>query len=221
MPFATLKGESIQTNLQLALLLRDGFARSGDLLGDVVVEGTTEKGRRQDQTGIFVFFNLKPGPQALSVASAPDTPYYLPRKVTVAVPNPPLPASLWPAFPDVTKADPDLMLDDPAQRLAYISERLAATLLPSTTYPFPEGTTLIRGSVTHANHPLADAVVRQIGSVDPSYRTGVDGAFVLFWREAPAVPEVVTIEASHATLASVSVDVSVARGLTVPVAIDM
>ena len=47
------------------------------------------------------------------------------------------------------------------------------------------------------------------------------GRLYLFWRNAPAVPELVAIEASHATLASVSVDVYVVRGLTVPVAITM
>lgn len=221
MPFPTLTGETIQTNLQLAVMLRDGFARSGDLLGNVTVTGNSEKGLRPDQSGTFVFFHLKPGPQALAVASAPETPYYLPLTLNLTVPDPPLPASLWPAFPDVTKADPDLVLDDPAQTPAYLSEREAATLYPSTSYPFPGGATLVRGSVTHANQPLSDALVRQVGSSDPPYRTGADGAFVIFWRDAPGIPGLVTIEASHAAHATVSVDVLVTRGLITSVAIEM
>lgn len=69
MDFATQPPESIVTNLQFALLLRDGFANSDELLGDVVVTGATEAARRKDTSGIFLFFDLAPGPQALTVTS--------------------------------------------------------------------------------------------------------------------------------------------------------
>jgi hypothetical protein len=221
MPFSTHAAESIVTNLQFALLLRDGLTQSDELLGDVTVKGGAIGGLRRESSGAFVFFALKPGPQVLSVRSADDTPYYQPLDVAVIVPAGPAPASLWPAFPDVTKADPSLTLGDPGQTAAYRDERAAATILPSTAYPFPEGATLIRGTVTHAGRPLALATVQQVGSADPAYTTGADGQFVLFWRAAPGIPQSVTVKAIHAGLADVSVSITVVRGLTVSAAIDM
>ena len=221
MGFATRPPESIVTNLQFALLLRDGFANSDELLGDVVVTGATEAGRRKDTSGIFLFFDLAPGPQALTVASGRGTPYYRPLAVAVTIPPPPLPASTWPAFPDIALADPTLPLGDPGQPAAYRTQRLAATLLPDAAYPFPEGTTLVRGRVAHAGQPLAAASVGLVGSSDPPFTTVADGQFVLFWRDAPGLPTPVTLHATHVGFPAADVNVTVLRGLTVSAPIDL
>lgn len=225
MPFPTLVGESVEIALQFALLLRDGFADSDELQGDVVVSAGAIQGNQKYPTGAFLFYHLKPGMQSLSVRSGSDTPYYLPTDITVAIPVPPppspVPALLWPAFPDIRLADPDLPLGDPAQKPAYATQRQTATLLPTAAYPFPAGTTLIRGWVTHAGGKLGNATVQQVGSKDPSYTTGDDGQFALYWKDAPGIPHKVTINAKHANMADANVDVTVLRGLTVSVTIDM
>jgi hypothetical protein len=221
MDFATLPPESRVTNLQFALLLRDGFADSEDLLGEVMVKGATEVGRRKDSSGIFLFFDLAPGPQALTVTSGRGTPYYLPLSVAVTIPPPPLPASTWPAFPDIALADPALPLGDPGQPAAYRTQRQAATLWPGAAYPFAENATLIRGRVAHAGQPLAAATVGLVGSADPPFTTGADGQYVLFWRDAPGLPHPVTLHATHVGFPAVDVNVTVLRGLTVSAAIDL
>lgn len=225
MSFRILTDEFTKVDLQFALLLRDGFADSDQLLGDVSVTGGSIQGQQKEPSGMFLFFDLQPGVQALSVRSGPETPYYLPATVSVTIPvpaPPPLPASfLWPAFPDIRLADPTLPLGDAGQKPAYIAQRKAATLLPTTAYPFPEGRTLIRGTVTHANNPLPNATVQQVGSTDPAYLTADDGQFVLFWKDAPGVPQVVTLNVKHAGLADANVNITLVRGLTVSVTVDM
>src|SRR3989442_7569274 len=91
MPFPTLVSESTEVDLQFALLLRDGFADSDELVGDVTVSGGTIQGQQKDSTGAFLFYNLKLGAQSLSVRSGPDTPYYLPVDIAITVPVPPPP----------------------------------------------------------------------------------------------------------------------------------
>jgi hypothetical protein len=225
MSFPTLVGESVEIALQFALLLRDGFADSDELQGDVVVTAGAIQGKQKYATGAFLFYHLKPGMQSLSVSSGSATPYYLPTDMAVTIPAPPapppVPTLLWPAFPDIRLADPDLPLGDPGQKPAYTAQRQTATLLPTTAYPFPAGTTLIRGWVTHAGGELGNATVRQVGSKDPSYTTRDDGQFVLYWKDAPGIPQKVTINARHANMADANVDVTVLRGLTVSVTIDM
>lgn len=219
MPFPTLQAESIQVvSLQFALLLRDGFADSDQLLGDVTVTAGTIAGKQKDSSGAFLFFDLKPGPQSFAISSGTYTPYYQPAKVVVTVP---MPSALWPAFPDRTLADPTLPLGDPGQTAAYKAQRQRATLLPSTGYPFSAGTTLIRGSVMHAGLPLAGAVVQQTGSSDPAYTTGADGQFVLFVSSPPGLPQAVTVNAKSAGLADGNANVTVVRGLSVSVVINM
>lgn len=224
MPFPTLVGESIEIDLQFALLLRDGFADSDELVGDVAVTGGPIQGQQKDSTGAFLFYKLKPGLQSLAVRTGPDTPYYLAADIAVTVPVPPLPPPvpfLWPAFPDIRLADPTLPLGDPGQKPAYIAQRQAATLQPTTSYPFPEGTTLVRGSVSHGGQPLADATVQQVGSNDPAYKTAGDGQFALYWKDAPGVPQQVTLKVTHAALADTNVNVIVLRGRTVSVTVDI
>jgi hypothetical protein len=218
MPFALAQTETIETTLQFALLLRDGFADSGVLLGEVSVVSGTIEGERKYPSGAFVFSGLHTGAQTLKVSSSDATPYYMAKDVTVQIPPA---APLWPAFPDITVADPNLPLGDPGQTAVFKAQRQAATLLPAAAYPFPEGTTLIRGTVRHGGQLLPDATVVLVGSNDPAYITADDGQFVLFWKDAPGSAKAVTIKASHAGLADANVNVTVVRGQTVATRIDM
>ena len=227
MPFALNQPPEAVTGvtLQFALLLRDGFADADELVGDVEVMGGTIKGQRKDSSGTFLFYDLKPGAQSLSVSSNPDTPYYLPAKVDIKLPVPdppaPVPPYLWPAFPDVRLADPNLPLGDPGQKNAYKAQRASATLSPSIAYPFPEGATLIRGKVTHAGGPLPGAKVKQAGSSDPAYVTDQNGQFVLYWHDAPGVSQPVTLNVAAPGFANKSAAVQVMRGLSVSTTIEM
>jgi hypothetical protein len=219
MPFPILEGEKLlQTKLQFALILRDGFADSENLLGNVEVTAGGIKGERKESSGIFLFYSLKQGANVLQIRSSEDTPYYLARSVDVAIP---LPSAVWPAFPDITVADPNLPLGDPGQKPVYKSQRAEATLLPTPSYPFPEGTTLIRGVVRYAGQLLADATVQQAGSSAPAYKTGKDGQFVIFIENAPSIPRSMVLNAKHAGFPDANPSVTVMRGLTVSVTIDM
>jgi hypothetical protein len=226
MPFAIHEPpESVKNvTLQFALLLRDGFADSDELLGVVTVTGGNITGQRKNSTGTFLFYGLKPGAQHLAVSSDAETPYYLSAKVgiQIPVPDPPPPVPfLWPAFPDIRLADPTLPLGDAGQKAAYKTQRAAASLSPSIAYPFPEGATLIRGRVTHAGGPWAGASVQQAGSADPGYVTDTEGQFVLYWHDAPATPKAVTLNLKATGLPDKSAAVTVMRGLTVSITIDM
>lgn len=204
--------------MQFALILRDGFADSDQMLGDLTVKSGTIEGQQKDSSGSFLFYNLKPGAELFTVSSGIYTPYYLPATIPVTVP---MPSALWPAFPDMTVADPSLLLGDPGQTAAYIAQRKLATLLPTTGYPFPPGTTLIRGTVLHGGLPLAAATVQQTGGTDPGYTTASDGQFVLYLSNPPGLPQSVTVTATHAGLATGSAVVTVMRGLTVSATINM
>jgi hypothetical protein len=228
MPFAITTPELITNfQLQFALMLRDGFADSDDLVGTVTVFGTVA-GRQKDSSGSFLFDGLKDGDQELAVSSANDPPYYVAKKVKVTIPvpapPPPAPQYPWPVHPDRRLADPNLPLGDPGQPQAYRDERTAATLWPSTAYPFPEGTTLIRGTITHGGpgNPLDQATVQQVGSTDPTYITGKDGQFVLYWKQAPSIPKQVTLRVTApGGLGPKNQNLTVTRGLTNSVNIDL
>lgn len=218
MPFPITQGEWFRDDLQFALLLRDGVADSDQLLGSVTVTSGNVIGQQKNASGAFLFYSLKPGPQNLTVTSGPYTPYYLPATIPV---NVPMPNVLWPAFPDVTAADPTLPLGDPGQTAAYKAQRQSATLLPTNSYPFLAGSTLIRGTVMHAGLPLMGATVQQTGGTDPSYKTAADGQFVLFLSNPPGIPTQVTVTATYPGLADGTANVTVLRGLTVSVTITM
>lgn len=218
MPFPILKGDTIRQDLQFALLLRDAFADSDQLLGQVTAKSGIVSGQQKDSSGVFLFYTLKPGAQSIQVTSGPETPYYLPASINVTIP---MGSAVWPAFPDINLADPNLPLGDPSQPAAYKTQRLAATLLPANSYPFLAGSTLIRGTVRHNNNPLSGATVQQVGGIDPSYKTGDDGQFVLFISKPPGTPTQITLTATYPALAGTSVKVTVMRGLTVPVTINM
>jgi hypothetical protein len=204
--------------LQFALLLRDGVANSGQLQGEVSVQSGTIVGQQKDSSGVFLFYKLKPGAQTLTVNSDKYTPYY--RSTTVAV-TIPMPSVTWPAFPDVTLADPTLPLSDPGQTAAYKTQRQAATLLPTVYYPFPAGATLIRGRVLHGGLPVLGATVQQAAGTDPAYQTEADGQFVLFLSNPPGLPQQVTVNATAPALPAGSANVTVIRGLTVSATINL
>jgi hypothetical protein len=218
MPFPTLQGESRELEVQFALLLLDGVTNSGDLVGEVTVTSGTIGGEQKNSSGTFLFNGLKTGPLSFAVTCGIYTPYYLPTTINITLPmtNP-----LWPAYPDKNIANETLPLGDPGQTAAYIAQRQAATLLPTTQYPFLPGTTLIRGTVLHTGQPLAGATVQEASGSDPGYITSADGTFVLFLSNPPGLPEQVTVNATAAGLPAASGQVTVMRGLTVSLTINM
>lgn len=209
----------LNLNVQFAVLLRDQFADSDDLLGQIEVRASDVVAYRKGMSGLFWFQSVTPGVQDLSVQSLEQPPYYLPATISLTIPNPPPPAPAarnpWPAYPDISLADLNLPLGDPGQPAAYRKERADVTLSPTVAYPFPEGATLIRGTVTHAGQALAEATVTLAGSVDPAYKTASDGEFVLYWKDAPGVPKEVTLHVTAPNLQAKDQPVTIRRGLTV------
>ena len=213
MPFETSYRESCTVQLAFALLLRDRYARTDELVGDVAVKaGSVEAIRKPGSPGSFLFLSLAPGAYTLSVACGKWTPFYRPVSIPVTVPAPP---ATWPAYPDVTLANRNLPLDDASQPPAFRDQFALASLLPATQYPFDNGATLVRGTVTHAGGKLADATVSRVGGDEISYLTGADGEFVLFFEKSTGVPQPVTIRVTHAGLADKDQNVTVVRGATV------
>jgi hypothetical protein len=162
----------------------------------------------QKRASAFVFFaDLAPGAHVVEVRS----PYYVPRDITVQVP---FPSANWPAFPDVTLANEDLPLGSPAQPAAYRVQRAAATLEPSTMYPFPSDATLVRGTVRSGGVPLAGATVRRVA--DPTgYVTGATGEYVLFFDDVPGVGAALAVQVTHPLHAPENAIVQALRGTTV------
>ncbi len=218
MPFPTVANESITTTVQFALQLLDAVTSSGDLTGVVTVTSGAIEGEQKGSSGTFLFNGLKNGAQALAVSCGPSTPYYVPATINTTLPpqNP-----RWPAFPAITLANPTLPLGDPGQTAAYIAQRKQATLLPTNQYPFPVGSTLIRGTVTQGGNPLAGATVAEASGTDPAYTTGADGQFVIFVSSPPGTPQQVTLNVTVAGKAAGSGTVTVIRGLTVSVTIPL
>ncbi len=162
---------------------------------------------QKDARAVVFFADLTPGAHVVEVRS----PYYVPRDITVQVP---FPSTNWPAFPDVTLADEDVPLGSPAQPAAYRVQRAAATVEPSTMYPFPSDATLIRGTVRSGGVPLAGATVRRVA--DPAgYVTGATGEFVLFFDDVPGVGAALAVQATHPLHAPVNTMVQALRGTTV------
>jgi hypothetical protein len=219
MPFATTYGESTNVQLAFALLLRDRYAQSDQLVGAVNVNaGNIPAMRRDGATGCFVFLNLKPGAHTLNVTADQWTPYY--RSVSIPVVAPPPPAK-WPAYPDITLANRNLRLDDPAQPAAFRKQFLLASLLPTAQYPFDSGATLVRGQITSGGAPLADATVSHVGGDEVPYVTDTNGEFVLFFEQSAGVPQPVTLRATHAAKVDKDQNVTILRGTTVVANIDM
>jgi hypothetical protein len=184
---------------------------------------TPQETFRKTPEATFLFFGLSPGAYVLQVRSngaSPDQtpPFYLPADIPVNVTDLPVMVTaqkpIWPAFPDINLADSTKPLPDPTQPEAYRAQRRAATLQPSTAYPFPAGSTLVRGTVLANGAPLAEARVQRV-SDDLSYPTGDDGGFVLFFTQISGVGETITLQATHALHPLVQQKTDVHRGMTV------
>ncbi len=202
----------------LVLLLTDGFTNANRLFGDVTVKiGQADASFRKDPESTFVFLGLNPGQYTISVGSEPDTPYYQPVDIPIALPFKTL---VWPAYPDRGLANLNLMLDDATQPSAYRTQRRLAALKPSTAYPFPAGATLVRGVVKAGKVPLSGATVVRSGETF-GYQTGTQGEYVLFFDRVKAPSESVTLIASHPTRPDVTATVDVVPARTVSLDIVM
>jgi hypothetical protein len=231
----TVFSEPRQLTLGLALFLFDGFTDRNELLGlysarehEVNDEALTHETagrarvgryttvriatrrfvpRRRESEATFLFFGLPAGAHTFEVRS----PYYAPLDLTLTVPRP---DPKWPAFPDVTLANEALPLESPLQPAAYRSQRASVTLQPSVRYPFPGGTTLVRGAVRSGGQVLEGATVRRQGSTRDA-ATDVNGEYVLYFNDIAGTGQNVTLEALHPLHPTVSAPVALVRGLTV------
>ncbi len=204
--------ESQASTMSLGFQLFDRFTTRDRLAGEVTVSLRDKPYRPVRQTGhaIYAFLDLPPGAYTAEIRSAPETPYYLPAELPVTVP---MPDPRWPLIPELRLADPNLMLEDPAQPAAYRAQRALVTLQPAIAYPFPDGATVVRGRVLAGGLPLAEARVRRPGD-DLDFITGADGQFVLFFSDVSGMGETVTLRASHALHPDVDQPVDVQRGMT-------
>jgi hypothetical protein len=226
---STATGPDIrELQLSLALLLYDGFTGSQQLIGNITVSLANKPRIRpflpfqKTPQATFLFFGLSPGTYTVQIRSNDEssnqTPqYYLPTDVSVIVADLPIAVpvqkAIWPAFPDINLADGNKPLDDPRQPAAYRAQRRAAKLQPSVAYPFPAGSTLIRGHVLADEKALAGAKVQRVGD-DLQYTTGEDGQFVLFFTQISGVGETINLQATHALHPTVEQAVTVSRGMT-------
>jgi hypothetical protein len=163
----------------LVLLLWDGFSGSNIIAGDIIVRIGSTQPQFQPTAGQFVFGPLANGSYTVNVESVPDEPYYVPANIPVTLPFPRPEDTLWGkppiwmGYPDVVLADPDKALDDEGQTAAYLGQRALATLAPTTAYPFPSGTTLLRGQVTGSGVPLSGALVSTSPLAQPGQQSVV------------------------------------------------
>jgi hypothetical protein len=194
-------------SVALGVFLLDGFTGGAALAGPVVVRlaGWPRAPLEKPAQAVFAFFDLPAGDYVVQVRSDPDSPYYQDADIPVTLP---FPDPRWPAFPDVTHANPNLPADDPGQTAEFLAERKQATLLPTTAYPFPAGATLVRGTVRAGGAPLAGATVTGSFDVqtDPGttvtrqalpYLTGRSGEYVLFFTGFAKGVQTVHVAASH------------------------
>jgi len=216
------------TTQGFALLLYDGFTGFPRLQGEVSanVAGQRPPVEKTDPA-TFLFLNIPPGSYSIAVQSVPQTPFYLPVNFPV---NLPMPNPLWQAFPDLSLADKTKALDDPTQPPAYRVQRQLATLVPTPSYPFPSGATLLRGTVSTTTGPLAGATVEQVSSsaatgdsaVNPSTLTDANGEFVLIFNNLSGMDQAVTIQATYPLQPQpVQLQVTLQRGATVSIQIVM
>jgi hypothetical protein len=203
----------------LVLQLRDAFSDDVLLQGDVnVTIGKNSPLFQKENEATFVFADLAQGNYTASVTSTADEPYYLPVNIPLTLPQPapartPWPQP-WPGYPNVMLADPTLTLDDPGQSAAYLAQRDLTGLRPTTSYPFPAGTTLVRGQVTSNGAPVSGAFVTlalmaQVGQL-PVTVVNPDGS-----TSAATNLNVVTTPVADALLPAVVVAGSPAFTLTV------
>lgn len=233
----TLHPDITELKLVFALMLLDRFTQTNQPLGKISVRIANQPfdapfvPAEQSGQASFFFFDLPPGAYTLQVRSnkegkvadpkqpqADEPPYYLsepPYYFAVDIPiNIPPPNDRWPGYPDFLLADQTKPLDDPTQPLAFRDQRSRATLQPTTAYPFPAGTSLVRGRVLAAGNPLGNARVRRVND-DLEYRTGPDGFYVLFFKNVKGASEPITVRASHALYPDKDEAVTLRRGMTV------
>jgi hypothetical protein len=154
----------LESRPSLVLQFRDAFSDSNVLRGTVTVTvGKNSPSFQKESEATFVFANLANGSYMAKVSSITDQPYYLPVTIPITLPFPaatdsPWPQP-WPGYPNVTLADPTRLLDDPGQTVVYLAQRELTGLQPTTSYPFPSGTTLVRGLISIAGAPVSGAFV--------------------------------------------------------------
>jgi hypothetical protein len=217
--FETTDLDIFELRLGLAIQLFDRFTQVNRLFGKIRVRlagSSLEPFPKPDQA-MFLFFDLQPGAYTVEVRSnrdggnGKDPPYYLAVDIPI---NLPLTNPLWPAFPDVYVANRNLPLDDPAQSAIFRAQRSSVMLQPTVAYPFPAGSTLVRGTVLAGGNRLANARIRRVGDT-LEYTTGTDGEYVLFFNEVDGMTEAITVRASHPFHADVDQVVEIQRGRTV------
>ena len=197
-----------------ALQLFDGFTRQSKLVGQVAVSIANQKPPLEKSgSATFMFMNIPPGNYTVSVQPSAVTQYYLPVPIPIPI-TVPATAALWQTYPDPTLADKKKPLNDPSQAPAYWAQRLLATLVPSTHYPFPPSATLVRGTVYDGKAPVKNATVSRVGGPG-STTSDVNGGFVLFFDDVGASGETVTINASAPPRADVSKSVALQQGSSV------
>jgi hypothetical protein len=211
-----------------ALQLYDGFTGLPELQGLVSVNIANQAPPiEKTDTATFVFLNIRPGAYSIVVQPAPQTPFYSPVNFPI---NLPMPDPLWQAYPDQSLADRSKPLDDPTQPPAYRAQRQLATLVPTPSYPFPSGATLVRGTVSTTTGPLVGATVEQVpgsgttnnSAVNPSTLTDENGEFALFFNNVSGMGQAVTIQATYPLRPQpVQLQVTLQRGATVSIQIVM
>jgi hypothetical protein len=210
--------ETMTTKLVFALRLRDRLTLEDALAGDVAVTAGPRAGMRKPGTGTFIFLDLPAGPVVCSMRSADDTPFYRPADIPIVIPSG---SALWPAYPDNGLADPALPLSSPAQPAAFRAQFLACALLPDVAYPFDPAASLARGVVSHAGAGVANASVFDVAGDALPFVTGPTGEFVLVFTNPPPTTAVVTIRTQRQGQRDVDTAVTIRRGATAAVAINV
>jgi hypothetical protein len=217
--FETTNPDIFELRLGLAVQFFDRLTRVSRLFGKIRVRlagSSLEPFPKPDQA-TFLFFDLQPGAYTVEVRSNRDgglgaePPYYLAANIAI---NLPLTNPLWPAFPDVYVANQNLPLDDPGQSAIFRTQRSSVMLNPTVAYPFPSGSTLVRGTVLAGGNRLVNARIRRVGDTR-EYTTGTDGEYVLFFNEINGLSEAITLRTSHPLHADVDQAVEIQRGRTV------
>jgi hypothetical protein len=235
----TLNPDVREQKLVFALMLLDRFTETNKPVGKLTVRIANQPfeppfvpAQQPGQTSFF-FYELPAAAYTLQVRSnregkaddaripqEDEPPFYLSEPpyffgVDIPIVIPP-PNNLWPGYPDVLLADQTKPLNDPTQPVAFRNQRARATLQPTNAYPFPGGSSLVRGRVLANNNPLGNARVRRFDINDGlEYRTGADGFYVLFFKSVKGADEPITIRASHGLHPDKDQAVTVRRGMTV------
>ena len=157
-------------NVSLSILPQDHFFPERYPLGNLNIFFKNEQlyGIR-NYSGYYVFINLEDGEYTVRIESE----YYHTKEFTVI-----LPSDSSPPGGTIPSDDEDLALQDYNSVLV-----VTATLRPKTTYPFPSGSSLIRGIVFDGdNSPLSGATVSVVGKEIKNVTTEA-GEFVLYFTK--------------------------------------